>query len=226
MTRIAFLCSGGGGNLRFISEATGRGLLRDAMICGVVVDRECAAGLFAAQAGIPVARCSFRQEDDGDLEQVLAGMQPDIIISNVHKILSPGIVGRFDGRIINLHYSLLPSFGGLIGANAVQHALDYGARLVGATVHFVNANLDAGRPIVQAAFPATGEEDAGKLMDTMFRVGCIALLSGIDIARRGRCGATPIGDGVLHISGRTVLFSPPVQPQQQFTDEPFWQGLK
>ena len=88
MLRIVFLCSGGGGNLRFVVETIHLGLLMNAEVCGVITDRECPASLFARQYNIPVSKCDFSEKNQRDVMSRLLDLGPGIIVSNVHKILS------------------------------------------------------------------------------------------------------------------------------------------
>ena len=223
--RIVFLCSGSGGNLRFVAEAARLGFLPNAQISGVVTDRECAAGRFAEECGFPVSRCDFAAPGQEEVkERILAGA-PDIVVSNVHKILCPGVVETFRGKMLNLHYSLLPAFGGVVGARAVTQALEYGARLIGATVHWVEETLDGGLPLIQAALPVVEGEDRTELMDTVFRAGCIALLTGIQSAAQPGGGALE-SRSIIEIAGRPVLFSPQAGFVPVYQDEAFWNRFK
>jgi phosphoribosylglycinamide formyltransferase 1 len=218
MLKIVFLCSGGGGNLRFIAEAIRRGLLVDAEICGVITDRECSASFFARQENIPVSECDFSEPDQSGLMDKLIDLGPGVIVSNVHKILSPTVVDSFRGRLVNLHYSLLPAFGGVIGAKALTQALDYGAQLVGTTVHWVDHLVDAGSVI-------RGDE-ALALMDIVFRAGCISLLTGMELIRGDKQVGSEELRSLIEVSGRMVLFSPQVVFFSEFHDKCFWESLK
>jgi phosphoribosylglycinamide formyltransferase 1 len=226
MLKIVFLCSGGGGNLRFIAEAIRLGFLGDAALCGVITDRECAASTFAKQQNIPTLECDFALGNQLGLVKELANFDPGIIVTNVHRILSTDVVKSFKGKLINLHYSLLPAFGGVIGAKAVSKALDYGVQLVGTTVHFVDDLVDAGSPVVQAAIPVMQGDDVPSLMDIVFRVGCISLFEGILLSRPDKQGPLAIKGSILEVAGRSALFSPGVTAVPDFQDETFWRRLK
>lgn len=226
MLRIVFLCSGGGGNLRFISESIRRGLLLDAKVCGVITDRECPASFFARHNNIQVSQCDFSEKDQSSLMRQLLNLAPGIIVSNVHRILKSNIVDSFRGKLINLHYSLLPAFGGVIGAKALSQALDYGVQLVGTTVHLVDDRVDAGSPLVQAAIPVIHCDEVPVLMDIVFRVGCISLLSGVQLIREDKQISLGGSHSLIEISARPVLFSPTVESFPEFQDESFWKSLK
>lgn len=226
MLKIVFLCSGGGGNLRFVFEAIRLGLLRDAEICGVITDRECHASLFAGLHNIPVTECDFSEKSQSSVVNRLLDLDPGVIVSNVHKILSPVVVDLFRGKLINLHYSLLPSFGGVIGVKAIIQALDYGVQFVGTTVHLVDDLVDSGSPLVQAVIPVVRGDEIPVLMDVVFRVGGISLLAGIELMRTDKHVGSGELRSLIEISDRVVLFNPSVAYSAKFQDESFWRCLK
>ncbi len=226
MLRVVFLCSGGGGNLRFIAEAIHLGILENSEICGVITDRECPASIFAKLNNIPVSECDFSENNQPDVMKRLIELDPGVIVSNVHKILSPVVVDSFYGKLINLHYSLLPAFGGVIGAKALNQALDYGVQLVGTTVHLVDDLLDGGSPIIQAAIPVSQGDEVPTLMDIVFRTGCISLLTGMRLIRDEKQTAPGVLSSIIEISGRSVLFNPPVAAVTEFQEESFWRRLE
>jgi phosphoribosylglycinamide formyltransferase 1 len=226
MLRIVFLCSGGGGNLRFIVEAIRLRWLKDAVLCGVITDRECAASVFARQENIPVVECDFSEANQLGFMSTLIALDPGIIVTNVHKILSPAVVERFRGKLLNLHYSLLPAFGGVIGAKPISLALQYGVQLVGASAHLVDESVDGGTPVVQGAIPVVRGDDVPVLMDVVFRVGCICLWRGIQLIRQDRQITFEKVLSVIEVSGRSVLINPPVASIPEFLDESFWGRLR
>ncbi|MDO9224747.1 MAG: formyltransferase family protein [Pseudomonadota bacterium] len=226
MLRIVFLCSGGGGNLRFVSEAIRLRALENAEICGVITDRACPAGLFAKQNDIPLFLCDFSEKDQLGVSNKLADLCPGIIVSNVHKILSPRVVDMFRGKLINLHYSLLPAFAGVIGAKALNQALEYGVQIVGTTVHFVDNLVDSGSPLVQAAIPVNHGDEIQDLMNVVFRVGCISLLTGMQLIREDRRTALGERCSPIEILGHSVLLNPAAASFPQIQDESFWERLR
>lgn len=226
MLRIVFLCSGGGGNLRFFVEAIRLGLIMDAEICGVIVDRTCCAGVFARKNNIPVLECDFSEIEQPGVMKSLINLDPDIIVSNINKILSSNVVDFFRGKLINLHYSILPAFGGVIGTQALIKALDYGVRIVGTTVHFVDDRVDTGSPVIQTAIPVVQNDEIMILMEIMFRAGCISLLKGVQLIRADYQITLGKLHSLIEISGRSVLFNPQVTLVPQFEDESFWKRLK
>ena len=165
-TRCVVLISGRGSNLSAILQAT-RASDYPAMVVGVVSNKAEAAGLqLARDGGIPVsvvpnADYPDRASYDQALQAAVDAYAPDLVIlAGFMRILTPGFVAHYAGRIINIHPSLLPSFTGL---HTHQRALDTGVRLHGCTAHFVTAELDHGPIIVQAAVPVHDDDDAETL---------------------------------------------------------------
>lgn len=206
--RIVFLVSGGGGNLRFIHQAIVQGQLPDAELVGVVADRECEALAYCDVHRIPVYPIHYTRAEPHALRAALRELRPDVIVTNIHKILDADTVGAFSGRMINLHYSLLPSFGGVIGAEPVRLALEQGCKIVGTTVHYVSEAVDAGEIISQSAIPVH-THNLEHLMSDVFRSGCVNLLSAIGSLgkRAGHVQTRPTGFVSPHASFRAEDFS-------------------
>jgi phosphoribosylglycinamide formyltransferase 1 len=202
--RLIFLCSGGGGNLRFVHMAIMNKLAPGIEISAVIADRPCAALDFARSQAIAARVADFSHAGQLRLMDELAALEPDMIISTVHKILIKEIVGKFRGRIINLHYSLLPAFGGAIGVKPVEAALSYGAKLTGVTAHLVSEGVDSGKPLVQSAVAVEAGDSSAALMNILFRCGCLALLAAI-LLQLGRTSAAPAA--AIPVLGRKCLFS-------------------
>ncbi len=144
--RIAVGVSGAGSNLRALAAAAARGEL-GGEIALVFADRACPALDWAVEQGIGTAL--VREGDDAALAEALAGVQPDLIVlAGYMRIVGPAVLAAYEGRILNTHPSLLPSFP---GAHAVRDALAHGVTVTGVTVHLVDATLDAGPIVAQEA---------------------------------------------------------------------------
>lgn len=222
--RLLFLCSGGGGNLRFVHQAIKRGWLADWQIVAVITDRECPASEYARREGIPVNCQDFAADQQVALLQHATSCAPDMVITTVNRILGEAFVRAFEGKLLNLHYSLLPAFAGSIGASPVKAALAYGVRLGGATVHQVTEVLDGGCPQAQIAFPVAPEDDIDQVMDVEFRAGCVALLAAMHTyARAGGSGSEGMA---LTIKSRHALLNPCAPLPEGLFEESFWLSLK
>jgi phosphoribosylglycinamide formyltransferase-1 len=163
---VVVLVSGRGSNLRAICNAIDAGTC-DAKIVGVVSDRKKAAALeFAERRAIPTRVVPLRKGDDRyswneSLAEEVAALKPDLIVlAGFMRVLDAPLLERFAGRIINVHPALLPSFP---GHNGPQDALDGGVRISGCTVHIVDAGVDTGPIIAQAAVPVLADDTADTL---------------------------------------------------------------
>lgn len=222
---LLFLCSGGGGNLRFVHQALLRGWLPGWQGIAVITDRECPASEYARSQGLPVTCIDFKSDQQATLLEIAQSHEPDRIITTVHKILNDEFVAVFTGKMLNLHYSLLPAFAGSIGTSPVKAAMQFGVCLGGATVHQVTSELDGGRPQVQIAFPLMPDDDLEQVMDIEFRAGCIALLTALCACCDGQARPDWQGGG-LQLKERTALINPAVTlPAELFQDD-FWVSLK
>lgn len=182
--RVAFLVSGGGGNLRFLHRCSVDGIVPGLEVCSVIADRECHALEYARAQGIPSRQLDYDRRSPESLRLGLQECRADAIITNVHKIIDPGTVRLFAGKLINLHYSLLPDFGGSIGEKPVRQALDAGRTEVGTTLHFVDESLDGGPIISQTRLGVKPGEPFETLMDRVFRSGCLNLVNGLQLLFR------------------------------------------
>ncbi len=156
MKQIVILISGRGSNMEALIAARDAGRLPVA-IAAVISNRPDAAGLAtAARAGIATRHLDHkafasREDFDAALADCIDGYAPDLVVlAGFMRILSEGFVRHYEGRLMNIHPSLLPSFPGL---HTHQRALDEGVRIHGCTVHFVTPTLDHGPVIIQAAVP-------------------------------------------------------------------------
>jgi phosphoribosylglycinamide formyltransferase-1 len=144
-----------------------------ARIAAVVSNRSDAAGLaYAAERGIATAvlehsRFPSREAFDEALARRIDEYAPDLVVlAGFMRILSEGFVRHYDGRLINIHPSLLPAFPGL---HTHRRALEQGVKIHGCTVHFVTAQLDHGPVIIQAAVPVLPGDDEDSLAERVLR---------------------------------------------------------
>ena len=159
--RIGVLLSGRGSNFVALADSVAAGRIPDAEIAIVVSNREGAAGIDKAKdRGIPTrvipSKGLEREPYDRQVVAVLREHGVDLIcLAGYMRLLSPYFVASFPNRILNIHPSLLPSFPGL---ESQRQALEYGVKIAGCTVHFVDENLDAGPIVLQAAIPVHDED--------------------------------------------------------------------
>lgn len=150
-TRIAVLVSGGGTNLQALIDAQKSGIIKSGEIVLVGSNKANAYALTRAKEnGI----AGFVMKDEADLLAKLAEEKIDLIVlAGFLKILSEDFIRAYEDRIINIHPSLIPSFcgKGAYGLKVHEMALEYGVKVTGATVHFVNEIPDGGKIIAQKA---------------------------------------------------------------------------
>lgn len=166
MKRIVILLSGRGSNMQAIVEAcAAEGW--PAEVAAVVSNKAEAAGLaWAAERGLTTVVVDHRghpdrEHYDAELIRVIDGFAPDLLVlAGFMRILSAGFVQHYEGRLLNIHPSLLPAFPGL---HTHRRAIEQGCKLAGATVHFVTAELDHGPIVAQAAVPVLPNDDEDSL---------------------------------------------------------------
>lgn len=158
--KIAVFVSGGGTNLQALIDAEKSGVLKSGKIVLVLSDNPDAYALSRAEkAGIPTAvviRKDYSSQEEYEnavANTVIKNGVQLIVLAGFMRILGKNFTDRFKDRIINVHPSLIPSFcgKGFYGLKVHQAALDYGVKVTGATVHFVNEIADGGRIIMQKA---------------------------------------------------------------------------
>lgn len=172
MKRIVILISGRGSNMEAIVRSQAEQGW-PAQVVAVIANKASAGGLaFAAKQGIATAVVDHkahasREAFDAELARVIDGFQPDLVVlAGFMRILGAAFVQRYEGRFLNIHPSLLPAFPGL---HTHQRALDAGCKAVGATVHFVTAELDHGPIVMQSVVPVHAGDDEAALSERVLR---------------------------------------------------------
>lgn len=167
MKKIVVLISGNGSNLQAILDATLSGKI-NGNICGVISNKADAYGLERAkQAEIPTFVFSRKQfESNQAMDLAIAKQIEDldadlIVLAGYMKILTPDFTQRFEGKILNIHPSLLPKYAGL---NTHQRAIDAGDTEHGMSIHFVNEEVDGGAIVLQAKVPIFPEDNVDELI--------------------------------------------------------------
>jgi len=188
--RLGILISGRGSNLLAILESIERAEV-PAQVGLVVCNRTEAPGLaHVTSRGIPTflaTRAEYPKRADrhaaiaGALAEAEVGL---VVLAGWSEILAPEFIARFDGRILNVHPSLLPAFGGTL--HAQQEALSYGAKVSGCTVHLVTNDLDAGPIVVQRAVPVLDDDTVETLSARILAEEHKALPEAIRLFAEGR----------------------------------------
>ena len=170
--RIGVLLSGRGSNFEALADSISAGRIPNAEIAVVVSNREGAPGIDRARARglatrvIP-SKGLEREPYDRLVVAALREANVELIcLAGYMRLLSPFFVSAFPQRILNIHPSLLPSFPGL---ESQKQALDYGVKIAGCTVHFVDENLDAGPIVLQAVVPLEDNDTEDSLSARILR---------------------------------------------------------
>ena len=180
--RLGILLSGRGSNFLAIARNIREGKLTGVEIAVVIANVADAGGIEAAkEMGLPiivlVSKGRKRSEHDADVIGCLRAHQVDLVIlAGYMRLLSPEFIAAFQDRILNIHPSLLPSFPGL---DAQTQAFEYGAKVAGCTVHFVDEHLDHGVIILQRTVPVLDTDDAHDLAERILVEEHIAYSEGI-----------------------------------------------
>jgi phosphoribosylglycinamide formyltransferase-1 len=198
--RIAVLASGGGTNLQSILDTLhGRDGIEVACVGSNKPD--CLALARAEQAGVDTAVFAADDYPDREARDAAIGDWVEkcgvdlIVLAGYMELLSPEFVRRFEGRIINVHPALLPSFPGL---DAVGQALEHGVKITGVTVHFVDEGVDSGPIILQRPVPVPADRQWQTLEDAIHATEHALLPETIRLIAAGKVSIEP-GTRVVHI---------------------------
>jgi phosphoribosylglycinamide formyltransferase-1 len=181
---IGILLSGRGSNFLAIADSIDAGRIPDARIAVVISNKADAPGIGAArQRGLEAlvipSKGRPRDEHDADIVRELKSRNVDLIcLAGYMRLLSTGFVQAFPHRILNIHPSLLPAFPGL---DAQKQAFDYGVKVSGCTVHFVDEALDHGAIIVQRTVPVLPTDDDHTLAARILEQEHLAYTEAINI---------------------------------------------
>ncbi|MDR0766881.1 MAG: phosphoribosylglycinamide formyltransferase [Methanosarcinales archaeon] len=196
--KISVLVSGRGTNLQSVIDAIENGEIRNAEIACVISDKKEAYALQRAEkhgiAGIFVNPADFssRQEYDQKVLEILKEKGTDLVLlAGYMRIISDELINEFKNKMINIHPSLLPSFKGL---NAQKQAIEYGVKMTGCTVHFVEPDLDAGPVILQKTVPILESDTVETLTERLL----------VEENKAYREAVKLFVDGKLEVDGRIV----------------------
>ena len=198
LLRLGVLISGRGSNFKAIAQAIRGERLKGVEIAVVVSNVADAGGLaIAHELGLPtavlVSKGRPRVQHDADMIACLRERHVDLVcLAGYMRLLSTKFIAAFPNRILNIHPSLLPAFPGL---DAQQQAFDYGVKVAGCTVHFVDEHLDHGAIVLQRAIPVLEEDNVHSLAERILIEEHIAYSEAI--AR--------VASGIYEIRGRRYM---------------------
>ncbi len=211
--KVCFLVSGNGGNLKFLFLAKELSIV-DNIEISVIGDRNCNAISFARENNIYSKKIKYKQDYNKELLHELEYIAPDIIVTTWNKIIDEEIVTIYAGKLINLHYSLLPAFAGLMGITPIEQAYKLNCQYLGVTCHYVDEDVDSGQIISQAV--SRTEKDINILIENIFKNGCLILLNSLMIV---------VGERIIKFKeNKDNNYSPALMFDNMFTDR-FWKIL-
>lgn len=212
--RVAVLVSGSGTNLQAIIAANQAGKL-NIEIAGVISDRPGAFALERARragiGGIAVnyTACATRAAFADEIGRHLDGLRPGLVVlAGFMRILPPGLVSRYTGRMLNVHPSLLPKYPGL---DTYHRVLEAGDAWHGSTVHFVTPALDAGPAIIQYRVRVRPEDNEGTLRDRVQQGEYIIYPRAIGWLATGR---VVLRDSTVFLDGQPLVTPTVVEEDQ------------
>lgn len=213
--KILFLASGNGGTMKFIHHAI-KELNLNAEIVAVLSDRECGSVDYALANNIPCKVIKPWKEKTTEIIEEIKKYTPDTVITNIHKILPPDIFSCGSAKFINLHYSLLPAFGGVIGFKTLELAKGANTKIIGVTCHYVTEELDGGKVISQAAIPVDWDSDFAEIGNKIFQIACETILNGIFIIS---------GQNLSKSVTQGVIYSPKLNYDNSVFTDDFWKMI-
>jgi len=202
MFRVVVLASGGGTNLQAILDQLHAGE-EGIEVVGVASDKPDATALERAKqaevesAVFPAADYQDRSARDAALGDWIERTEADLVVlAGYMQMLSPEFVERFRGRVINVHPALLPAFPGI---DAVQQAIDHGAKITGVTVHFVDEGMDSGPIILQRPVPVAPSREWAETERAIHATEHALLPETIRLIAAGRVRVDDENPRVVHI---------------------------
>ena len=187
MKKLGILLSGRGSNFEAIADSVQAGRIA-ADIAIVISNRADAPGIESAKrrgldARVIPSKGKVREQHDAEVVAALQEKRVDLVcLAGYMRLLSPWFVQQFPNRILNIHPSLLPAFPGL---EAQKQAFEYGAKVSGCTVHFVDEHLDHGAIILQKSVPVLDSDDEHALAARILEQEHIAYTEAINIVLEG-----------------------------------------
>lgn len=189
---IVVLVSGEGTNLQALIDSVHGA---DVQIVGVLSNREEARGLERARdAGIETAVFPKDAYEDRTQRDVAMGDWIEakgaqlVVLAGFMELLTPTFIGRFPNRIVNVHPTLLPSFAGI---RSIEQTFDYGVKVAGVTVHFVDEGVDSGAIILQRAFELPYARDIAVLEQQIHEIEHELLPRAVSLIARGKVSIDP-----------------------------------
>jgi len=216
MKKILFLASGGGGTMKFV-HLVSQMIEVPFEIVGVLADRECGSTEYCKKNNIDYKIIEPWKKRIEEAVLYIMEIHPDIVVTNIHKILPREVFTCCNAKFINLHYSLLPSYGGVIGFKTLELAKKNNARIIGATCHEVTEIVDGGKILAQSAMAVDWSRDYNSIGNSIFRMACKTILTEI----MSICGMNE-----EYEANDDFIYSPTLNYDDSFMTEDFWNQIR
>lgn len=219
MKKIGFLVSGNGGTLKFI-HLVKKKLSIPYEIIFVIGDRQCGAIDYAKENGLENFVVQYTGHHNEALTALLKNFpEVDLIITNIHKIIDSVTLNTFEDKFINLHYSLLPAYSGLIGMETVVRAKKDNVLFLGATCHEVDESLDGGPILAQSSFSVDWNLEVSTICHRVFVSANYCLLNAILRKLRIKLGSRTVEEH------ENVNYNPPLIFNPNTLTGAFWKEI-
>ena len=218
--RITFLSSGNGGNLKFLYLLSNYSNSFNFQL-SVIADRKCGTTLFAQKNGIEYRIVDVIENEQLELSDSISQLNPDVIFTTIHKIISPQVLNLHGEQMLNLHYSYLPNYAGIIGMKGVDIAIRNQDEVLGVTTHKVISELDAGPITIQSYFQNPKVYEIA--VKASFRVGCLQIWESIQEHEENNFEFSDKTESL--IENLVVHHSRPISNLPNFVNESFWLTL-
>ena len=172
---ICFLVSGNGGNFKFFALAKSLGFIKDVNFF-VLANDSCNALKFAEKNKFYAKKINYKENNKELLDELII-IQPDAIVSAWNIIIDKEVVRHYSGKLINLHYSLLPSFAGVFGTTPIKQAYERNCKFIGSTCHYIDEGVDTGLIISQLILK--NNKPFNQTIQLVFQQSCLLLLNSI-----------------------------------------------
>ena len=197
--KVAVLASGTGSNFRAIAQACLDESYPATVVCLVTDNPDAGALAIAKELGIPAhvvtvpgKKGRLPEEAEAEITAICRDAGAELVcLAGFMRILKHSLLDEFEGRIMNIHPSLLPSFRGLHG---VRQAIEYGVKITGCTVHFVDRSLDGGPIILQSAVTIEDDDDEDSVLEKVHKEEHRIYVAAVELFARDR----------LQVSGRRI----------------------
>ncbi len=215
--KICFLASGNGGHFKFLYLLKNMGIINNIKLF-VIADRECGSIKFAKNNNIYCKIINYSKKNNIELLRRLNEINPNVIITNWHKIIDEQTVKLYKGKMINLHYSLLPAFSGLIGIKPIKKAFEQNSQYIGATCHYVDEGVDTGKIISQYCLKKENIE-IKQAIQYIFQGSNLILLN--TLIKKFDIEVT-----IKKIKNDKYEYSPSLEFDDEIFNKNFWERLK